>query len=284
MLKYRAVTFPLLLALLAAIFFWPAGGKYLFVCCAPLAVSAAIYECCAMVKKLGITTFPKIAAVVSFFAVLLLAMVSTRFAGYVHSWMVILISAVFLVLPWLAVISRRKEVIVGGLTTFGIAGGLTILYSMSILLYGVTVGGTLRKGGISMLLIVILITKAMDTGGYIFGMISAKILPNGNHKIVPKISPKKSWEGIFGGLLLSMLVSLIFYRICGDLSLNFYIVAGAALGIGSFLGDITESALKRCCDIKDSGKIIPGMGGVFDVMDSLIYSGLISLVLLNMVR
>ena len=62
-------------------------------------------------------------------------------------------------------------------------------------------------------------------------------------------------------------------------SLSWYVAAGILLAIGSLAGDLTESALKRACDVKDSGHIIPGMGGVFDVMDSFIYNGVIFWVL-----
>ena len=72
----------------------------------------------------------------------------------------------------------------------------------------------------------------MDTGGYIFGMLSGKYLPGGNHKIVPSISPKKSWEGTIGGVLLSVAVSLLFYWYYAEslngisASLAWYILAG----------------------------------------------------------
>ena len=128
---------------------------------------------------------------------------------------------------------------------------------------------------------VMMVTKSMDTGGYIFGMLSGKYLPGGNHKIVPSISPKKSWEGTIGGVLLSVAVSLLFYWYYAEslngisASLAWYILAGVILAVGSFAGDLTESALKRTCGVKDSGHWIPGMGGAFDVLDSFIYNGVI---------
>ena len=62
-------------------------------------------------------------------------------------------------------------------------------------------------------------------------------------------------------------------------SIWWYITAGVVLGIGSLAGDLTESALKRSAGVKDSGAIIPGMGGVFDVLDSFIYNGVLFIVL-----
>ena len=128
-------------------------------------------------------------------------------------------------------------------------------------------------------------------GGYIFGMLSGRWMKNGNHKICPSISPKKSWEGTVGGLLFSVGVSLIFWKIYAEApfcrmpfqnlgtSIWWYITAGVVLGIGSLAGDLTESALKRSAGVKDSGAIIPGMGGVFDVLDSFIYNGALFIVL-----
>ena len=286
MLKYRAISFPLLLALLAAIFFWPAGGKYLFLVFAPLAAATAICECCRMIGRLDLPVYPKIgfaAALILTFAVCAAAVktdenfLSCLGDGAVNGFdmlKVVLIS--LFAVQWLAVISKKRDIILGVLITLSVVCSLGALYALSIVLYPHMVGKSFcQGGGVSLLLIVILITKAMDTGGYIFGMLSAKLLPGGNHKIVPLISPKKSWEGFAGGLLLSLAVAYMFYRCCGEYGPEFYLVLGAALAVGSFLGDITESALKRCCDIKDSGAFIPGMGGAFDVMDSLIYSGII---------
>ena len=126
-------------------------------------------------------------------------------------------------------------------------------------------------------LFLVLVTKAMDTGGYVFGLLSNRFLPGGNHKIMPKISPKKSWEGFFGGIFASVLVAFIIFFCCDCFSGHFQwwkiLIMAVILAVGSFFGDLTESALKRSVDIKDSGNYIPGMGGVFDVLDSFIYNG-----------
>jgi CDP-diglyceride synthetase len=134
-------------------------------------------------------------------------------------------------------------------------------------------------------LFLVLVTKAMDTGGYIFGELSS-LLMGGNHKICPSFSPKKSWEGTIGGLIFSVGVSLLFYNydpvdfgsdpVSGTcFSIYIYIILGIMLGLGSFAGDLTESAVKRICGVKDSNNIIPGMGGAFDVLDSFIYNGIL---------
>ena len=131
---------------------------------------------------------------------------------------------------------------------------------------------------INALLFLIAVSKTMDTGGYIFGMLSGKFLPGGNHKIAPSVSPKKSWAGFPGGLVLTVLVACCFHW-WGDLKIWWCITAGVVLALGSFFGDLTESALKRRCDVKDSGNYIPGMGGALDVLDSFIYNGALLVIL-----
>ena len=140
------------------------------------------------------------------------------------------------------------------------------------------------------LFFVMMVTKAMDTGGYICGMLSGKFLPGGNHKIVPSISPKKSWEGTVGGVVFSVGASLLFYwlfqaeRYGIRASVGWYVAAGIVLALGSFAGDLTESALKRTCGVKDSGNWIPGMGGAFDVLDSFLYNGILFWLLVVFLR
>jgi len=110
---------------------------------------------------------------------------------------------------------------------------------------------------------------------FFFGTISSKVMPNGNHKILPTISPKKSWEGTIGGLITSIVASFIFCQnipkmVPDGWGMIFPILIGALLFVGGFVGDLTESALKRGTGVKDSGSIIPGMGGALDVIDSLV--------------
>lgn len=94
----------------------------------------------------------------------------------------------------------------------------------------------------------------------------------GKHKMVPKISPHKSWEGFFGGLLGSVIVWLVLlvtglYRI----DTVFAVITGLAVAILGVFGDLLESRIKRGVGVKDSGNLIPGHGGMLDRSDSLIF-------------
>lgn len=94
----------------------------------------------------------------------------------------------------------------------------------------------------------------------------------GKHKLAPFISPKKTWEGAIGGLLAAIVVSLIF-SLYAPISLNIVqsLVLGFSIGTIAQVGDLAESLLKRDVGVKDSSKI-PGLGGMLDVVDSLVFT------------
>lgn len=105
-----------------------------------------------------------------------------------------------------------------------------------------------------------------DTGAYIVGM------SIGKHKLFPRISPKKSWEGLFGGIILTIIVSLIIVVPKQNISVFNGIIIGVIVSASSVFGDFAESMLKRSFNIKDSGSIIPGHGGFLDRFDSLLFA------------
>ena len=115
-----------------------------------------------------------------------------------------------------------------------------------------------------------------DTGAYCVGSLTAK-RPNGNHKMTPHISPKKSWEGLFGGVFFALVAAVILY-FCGwfdALGTTHYALALVVLFavLTSFfgtMGDLMESLFKRSLGIKDSGRFLPGHGGVLDRFDSIL--------------
>ena len=132
--------------------------------------------------------------------------------------------------------------------------------------------GPFRLGNV-MLLYVIAIVKFSDVGGFAFGLTSAKLMKGGNHKLCPTISPNKSWEGLFGSIFASCLVSCSFMGATG-----FGVVKSLACGVTAALvgtaGDLVESKFKRWVGVKDSStmKITNGMGGFLDMVDSLLFA------------
>ena len=106
-----------------------------------------------------------------------------------------------------------------------------------------------------------------DSAAYFFG------IAYGKHKLFPRVSPKKSWEGAIAGFIFSILTMLTAKLILVDfLSWQNVIVIGIILGTVGQVGDLIESLIKRDAGVKDSSNLIPGHGGVFDRFDSLIYS------------
>jgi phosphatidate cytidylyltransferase len=121
------------------------------------------------------------------------------------------------------------------------------------------------SGGLGFLAALLLITKAGDIGAFLVGSKWGKKL------LMPRISPKKTVEGSLGGLIFSILGGIA----CKPLLPFGYgqlLVISVSLGVLGQLGDLSESLLKRDCQVKDSGNIFPGMGGVLDEIDSLLFT------------
>lgn len=126
---------------------------------------------------------------------------------------------------------------------------------------------TLREFSFELCLFVLAVNWSFDTGAYLFGKFS------GRRKIFTRISSGKTLEGLLGGLLTSAIVGgILGYAFWGFDRLPFYTLSGIYIGVFAQLGDLVESALKREKGVKDSGKIMPGHGGLFDRVDSLIMS------------
>lgn len=121
-------------------------------------------------------------------------------------------------------------------------------------------------------LYLILVVKLTDVGAYFTGCAI------GRHKLIPRVSPKKTWEGVIGGLLSGLAASLLFlyfgHMQVGPFAFTWTdgIVLGLLLPVVGVLGDLIESLLKRAAGVKDSGTIIMGMGGLLDVIDSLLFA------------
>lgn len=121
------------------------------------------------------------------------------------------------------------------------------------------------------LLFLLLVTKSTDVAAYIVGSILGK------RKLIPVVSPRKTVEGAVGGLLGALLMGLAFFGVWGSrlepLRWTDIVFLSILFGFFAQIGDIIESALKRDSGIKDSGSIFPGMGGVLDLIDSLLVTG-----------
>jgi phosphatidate cytidylyltransferase len=124
----------------------------------------------------------------------------------------------------------------------------------------------LRRLGVWPLALAIGATWSCDVFAYFAGKAF------GRHKLLPRVSPGKSWEGTIAGVLAATAFAVLAGRYA-LLPLSTSVVAGVLLGTVGQVGDLAESALKRYCGVKDSGSLIPGHGGVLDRFDSLLFNG-----------
>ena len=122
-----------------------------------------------------------------------------------------------------------------------------------------------------LMLAVFILLWVNDSGAYIVGSLMAK-RKGGNHKMFPRVSPAKSWEGLIGGFVFDLIAGYVFFRVgwMGDMTLINSLFFALFAGAFGTLGDLMESLLKRTIGVKDSGKFMPGHGGVLDRFDSLL--------------
>ena len=116
----------------------------------------------------------------------------------------------------------------------------------------------------------IVVTKFSDIGAYLVGSLIGK------HKMIPRISPGKTWEGFGGAIALSTLASVGFALFANEklahMTLTHAVILGLILSSGAVVGDLIESLFKREVGMKDSGKMFPGIGGILDLLDSLLFN------------
>jgi phosphatidate cytidylyltransferase len=147
-------------------------------------------------------------------------------------------------------------------------GLMTTVFSLSHMAYllALPASGNPVAGGDGLLLYLLLLTQLNDVAQYVWGK------SFGKHKVVPKVSPKKTLEGLLGGIVTTALVAVLAAPYLTPLTLIESLVAGLLIGGAGFLGDISVSAVKRDLGIKDSGNILPGHGGILDRVDSLTFT------------
>ena len=122
------------------------------------------------------------------------------------------------------------------------------------------------SGGVGLLFFLVVLTQFNDVAQYCWGKLF------GRHKVTLSVSPKKTWEGLIGGVATTIVVASLFGPYLTPMDWRWSALAGGILGISGFLGDIIMSAMKRDLGVKDTGGLIPGHGGILDRVDSLTYA------------
>lgn len=250
-MKQRVIT-----AVIALIIFIPiiiAGGIWVDIAAFALGL-VALSEVLIMRKKLLVS--PE--AIISGIGILLVIAPAGWWADLTHfldPWYVVYLFILLLLLR--TVVSKNRF-------SFDDAGVITL----SMLYIGIGFHFFIAARAVSLvaLLYALFIVWTTDSGAY---MIGRKL---GKHKLAPHISPNKTWEGSIGGSLVATIVGSVFWYFfpIGHYSLVVMIVLTLIFSIVGQFGDLVESALKRYYGVKDSGKILPGHGGILDRFDSLL--------------
>ncbi len=255
MLKKRVITalwgIPLLIAII-----WFGGelGFTILVAIVGLLATFEFYKMVATVKVSPLTYFGLIWT---------LLFILNPYFNYDFLTPLLLTSAVILPLIWLLLRSQKETAFTSWAWT--IAG---ILYVGWLLSYLVALRGL--DAGREWVFLALFTTFGSDTAAFFVGRAL------GRHRLALHISPGKTWEGAVGGVLGAIIVSLVLVIPLGlPLSYGQAILLGLIVSIFGQLGDLVESLLKRNMGVKESGRLIPGHGGVLDRMDSLVLAGIV---------
>jgi phosphatidate cytidylyltransferase len=152
-----------------------------------------------------------------------------------------------------------------GTLSWGLMLTVFALSHLAMLLVGGEVHNPVA-GGVGLLFFVVVLTQFNDVAQYTWG----KLI--GRHKVTPKVSPKKTWEGLLGGVLTTVAVAACLGPYLTPMDWQWSALAGGVIGVAGFLGDVTISAVKRDLGVKDTGGLLPGHGGILDRVDSLTYA------------
>lgn len=219
-------------------------------------IAIGMFEFYSMVEKKGILPY-------KYFGILLGIMIPLSIYlefQLTKGWELFFITATCFIVFGMQLARRETEQAVLSVSTtiFGILY-ISWLFSFIIKL-------KLLPSGANLAAFLVLVTKASDMGAYAFGSLF------GRHTLIQRISPKKTWEGAIGGFLSSILLAYLIRGLIPQISIKQALYLGAFLGAIAQIGDLYESLLKRDCQTKDASGLFPGLGGMLDVIDSIIFT------------
>ena len=176
---------------------------------------------------------------------------------------------IFLLVPTRLVLSGRPDGFLRSTTTLH-WGLMTTVFSLSHMGYLLALTGQTVQGipveGTHLLFFLLFLTQINDVSQFVWG----KTL--GNRKILPLISPKKTWGGFLGGVGTTTVISVCLAPWFTPLNVWLSLFIGLVVSVSGFLGDVVMSAIKRDIGIKDTGTLLPGHGGILDRLDSLTFT------------
>jgi phosphatidate cytidylyltransferase len=248
-MKQRIITAVLAAALFVPFVIWGSLPFLLFVY---LLGTIGLYELIRM-KKLPLNSFATVLAYILLWALLLPADVLSQ--SFFDKPQLIMIGVLLFLIY--TVISKNKF-------TFDDAGFMII--SVLYIGMGFYYVYMTREVGLMYIFYVLFTIWASDSGAYFFGK------SFGKRKLWPEISPNKTVEGFIGGIVCAIAISFLFFLMT-SMEISFWeiLVMGVIISVFGQLGDLVQSAYKRHYGVKDSGKLLPGHGGILDRFDSLIF-------------
>ncbi len=223
---------------------------------------AGLYEFFYLIKKKGIPIYSYTGIVIG---ILIPLSIFTRFEP-TDRWELLFIVLLLLLIFFMQFLRNDNTNAIIGISTtlFGVLY-VSWLFSFLIRIRYFLPG----VDGVKLLGFILLVTKCGDMGALLVG---SKF---GKHPLLPRISPNKTIEGGLGNLLFSVLAAVLGSQLIPaqfGFSLGHIALMGAFFGGMGQLGDLSESLIKRDCNVKDSGKFLPGQGGVLDAIDSILFS------------
>lgn len=221
-----------------------------------LLVGIGLYEFFTLIEKKGITIYKYFGVVIGMIIPLSIIL---RFE-LTKRWELLFIVSVLIVIFLLQFTRRQNQQAILGISTTLFA----ILYIAWLLSFLIKI--KYLPLGRELVATLLLVTKGGDIGAYLVGT------RFGRHNLIPRISPKKSIEGAIGGFIFSILGAMVSRLFLPQFSYLYLIIMGGLLGILAQLGDLSESLIKRDCQVKDTGYLVPGLGGALDIIDSLLFT------------
>ncbi len=269
----RLLSSAILIGIVLATLFW--SPLWIYACVIVWFVTAALYEFFTMARHRGILVHRPLSislgvvftGLVAWRSLVKPGLMSTPILGTdatFISWLWDIFWPATIVIVFIRQLTRENtfEALSGMATTlFGLA------YIPALFSYFFYIRALDPHQGAWLVLFLIVVTKMGDAGAYLVG----KTL--GRHRLLPRISPRKTIEGLIGGIFASGASAVFAQPMLGrELSPAGCLLLGGFLGLIGQLGDMAESLIKRDCQVKDTGSLMPGLGGVLDVIDSLLFT------------
>lgn len=226
-----------------------------------LMAGIALFEFNRLVSSQGYQLSSKLYLTFGLFAYLLFGLAGLSY-GPIILWGLLPLFFLFLMIQ--SLFSKDKNAVISGI--LGLGGWVYILLPLTLIhfLYGAKGSGEIVDYW--PVLGMMILTWTSDTFAYLSGRFFGKT------KLFERISPKKTWEGVIGGVLFSLLASVLIFYFEDRRPIYFWLVLGLIVPVFGILGDLFESLMKRTAGVKDSGNLIPGHGGILDRIDAMLFT------------